>query len=452
MTLTEITSTLERLGAAPLKRLGQNFLHDGNLARWIVGQLQLAPGDHLVELGPGLGALTAHLAQAPVSATLLEKDAAYVSFLRETFARENFEIVAGDALHCDPRRFFAWRPVKLVGMLPYYIASALLLHFTREPCPFSRVLVAVQREVADRLTARPGTAAYGSLSVALQRRWQVAKLRLLPASVFVPQPQVESALVLLTPKEGGSLSPVDASHFEALVRLGFNQRRKQLRKRLVERYGSGVVGTAWERLRLPPDVRAEDLSIEAWVALANGLTASRTDGNAAAELLQVVDGQDQPRAVLDRVTVHREGHLHRAVHVLLLNGGGELLLQRRSAAKDRFPGRWDSSAAGHVDAGEEYDACAARETAEELGLEVPLTYLGKLAASPATGQEFVAVYGGRTEGRPAPNPAEIDAFGAFPLEVVDAWSGRTPDDFAPAFLPAYDLARPHLIRLAAGGW
>lgn len=444
MTLSEIMSTLERLGAAPLKSLGQNFLHDQNLARWIVRQLELRPGEHAVEIGPGLGALSGHLQQAGVSATLIEKDSAYAGFLREKFGPAGFEVIAGDALDHDPRRFFARRPVKLLGMLPYYASSALLLHFTREPCPFSRVIVTIQKEVAERITSRPGSKSYGSLSVVLQRRWHVTKLRTLPASVFVPQPQVDSTVVLMTPRQGAELLPVDADRFEALIRLGFRERRKQLRKLLATVYAPARLERAWAQLGLPIDIRAETLSVPDWINLCNALTDRRPEGGTPAELLQVVDAADNPAGGVDRATVHAEKRLHRAVHVLMVNSCGELFLQRRSCVKDRYPGRWDSSAAGHVDLGEDYVACAHREAIEELGLAVELEPVGKLPASDMTDQEFVSVFCGRTDEKPSPNPLEIDAFGAFPLSIVDEWVERCPEDFAPAFIGCYHLARGRL--------
>jgi 16S rRNA (adenine1518-N6/adenine1519-N6)-dimethyltransferase len=441
VTLSEILSTLDRLGAAPLKSLGQNFLHDQNLARWIVRELALSPGEHVVEIGPGLGALSSYLELAGVSATLIEKDAAYTAYLREKFGPAGFEVIAGDALDQDPRRFFARRPVKLLGMLPYYVSSALLLHFTREPCPFSRVIVTVQKEVADRITSRPGSKSYGSLSVALQRRWHVTRLRTLPSSVFVPQPQVDSTVVLMTPKYGAELLPVDADCFEALVRLGFRERRKQLRKLLAAVYGPESLDRAWAQLGFPGDVRAEALAVPDWIALCNLLADPRVEGGSGTELLQVVDAADHPAGGLDRATVHAEKRLHRATHVLLTNPSGELFLQRRSFVKDRFPGRWDSSAAGHVDLGEDYAVCAHREVAEELGLAAELQLVGKLPASDMTDQEFVEVFCGRTDEKPSPNPLEIDAFGAFPLPIVDEWVERCPEDFAPAFIGCYHLAR-----------
>lgn len=125
------------------------------------------------------------------------------------------------------------------------------------------------------------------------------------------------------------------------------------------------------------------------------------------EPLPVVDEEDRPQGTRPRWLIHRHGLRHRAVHVLVFDGQGRLYLQRRSPAKDTFPGRWTSSASGHVDPGEDYQAAAARELLEELGLTAPLTFLGKIAAQPATGMEFSAVYRAQTTQAPRPNPSEI---------------------------------------------
>ena len=146
-------SALDSLGAAPRKSLGQNFLHDKNLASWIVEKLEIESGDHVVEIGPGLGALTEEIMRRGVSATLLEKDRAFAKYLREKFDRPDVEVIEGDALEYDTRVEFLYRPAKLIGNLPYYLSSALLFHFTAEPCPFEHMVFTVQKEMADRLSA-----------------------------------------------------------------------------------------------------------------------------------------------------------------------------------------------------------------------------------------------------------------------------------------------------------
>ena len=154
------------------------------------------------------------------------------------------------------------------------------------------------------------------------------------------------------------------------------------------------------------------------------------------EIFDVVDERDQPIGRLSRREVHRQGLRHRAVHVLVFNRNGEIFLQKRSILKDNFPGAWDSSAAGHLDCGEDYDACAIREVREELGLslaEVPEKIM-RLEACEETGQEFVWVYRTEHEGPFQLQPEEIETGGWFAPNHVTRWIAEKPEDFAPSFI------------------
>ena len=461
-------STLEKLGAAPRKSLGQNFLHDGNLARWIVERLELQPNEHVLEIGPGLGALTEWLPLDRVSATLLEKDRLFAAFLQERFSDPSLEVRLGDALQYDKRALFCKGEVKLVGNLPYYVSTALLFHFSAEPCPISRMVLTVQKEVGDRLTASPRTGEYGSLSVVLQRRWQIKRLKVLPPSVFLPRPEVDSLVVELRKKRPEDVPEISEQWFEKVVKAGFSERRKKLTNTLSKLISSRAVEEALAAGGLSGLSRAEELSPVAWVDLAKrlsdfwsetgqqmqpdivgkpraaALVAPRADAVDPNESLQVVDEYDHPIRGVDRATVHAEKLLHRAVHIFVLNGAGELFLQRRSYRKDTFPRKWDSSAAGHVDEGEAYDACASRELREELGLTAEPIEIARVAASEITGQEFIRVYRAQAEEIIDLNEQEIETGGFFPLSIVDQWIESRPEDFASGFLECYRKVRPRL--------
>lgn len=154
------------------------------------------------------------------------------------------------------------------------------------------------------------------------------------------------------------------------------------------------------------------------------------------EIFDVVNDRNEVIGQELRSVVHRKGLKHRAVHVLVFNERGDLFLQKRSMAKDCFPGTWDSSASGHLDRGEEYDACAVREVREELGYELKGTprRLFEIAACAETGQEFVWVYRTDLEGPFKLQASEVDAGGWFAPEVVTHWTRTRPEDFAPAFV------------------
>src|ERR1044072_5685282 len=186
MKLSEIDATLREIRVSPVRSLGQNFLHDRNLAAWIVSQAQLTPDDYVIEIGPGLGALTEFILDSGARVLAIEKDQRLAEFLRTRFAGPQLEIIHGDALNFDLRPLFAKRKVKLLGNLPYYVASQLLMKFTKYPSPISLWLCMLQKEMARRISAAPGTGDYGALSLAMQLKYRVEFLRTVPATVFPP--------------------------------------------------------------------------------------------------------------------------------------------------------------------------------------------------------------------------------------------------------------------------
>ena len=441
MKLSEMAATLREIGVSPVKSLGQNFLHDRNLAKWVVDQAKISREDFIVEIGPGLGALTelALAKGAPVLA--IEKDKRLVTFLRDKFQGGSLEIVHSDALESDTRIFYTQPKVKLLGNLPYYISSQLLIKFLEYPSPISLWLFMLQKELARRLVAAPATSDYGALTLLVQFYYRVEYLRTVPASVFLPKPEVDSALVRGTLRDLRELPACDYKIFEELVRRGFSQRRKQLGKLIREKVPD------WEdaagELELNARARAEELSLQQWIALANRTAPLPTEvtNDAPEEQFSVVDESDRLKGAAPRSKVHANNLLHRAVHVLIFNPAGEVFLQMRSRWKDRHPLAWDSSAAGHVNAGEEYDQTAVRELREELGIEVPLERVAKLSASERTDYEFVCLYRGSHDGELRPNPSEIEAGRFFPPTIVDAWIKARPREFAPGFLECWKIWR-----------
>ncbi len=436
MTLGEIRRALESLEARPVKTLGQNFLHDQNLARWLADSLDPQPGDVVVEIGPGLGALTEYLAGRVRRMILLEKDGRLAGYLRGKFTGANVEVRHEDATRFDARQLFPAQPVRVIGNLPYYVSTPLLFAFAGDPSPASCLVFTLQRELARRLSAGPSTADYGALTLIVQRRWRVEYLRTLPASVFYPEPGVASGVVRLTPRPPDELPGCDRGEFARLVKLGFSQRRKQLGKLLQL--------PAWpdlaERLGVLPTVRAEALSLVQWIALTNLVAA---DGAPPAqdvhgEMFDVVDAHDRPVRVATRHEVHTGRLLHRAVHIFIFNSEGELFLQKRSPWKDLCPSLWDSSAAGHLNAGQDYPGTARRELEEELGVTTPLEEIARLPATRETGWEHVALFTGKHDGPFRLPPAEIATGGFFPLRVIEDWMAGRPADCAPGFVTSFE--------------
>jgi 16S rRNA (adenine1518-N6/adenine1519-N6)-dimethyltransferase len=251
MTLTEIRAALTARGLRPLKQLGQNFLHDRNLAVWLAEQaLTGGPaGGEVVEIGPGLGALTAPLLERGAHVIALEKDRGLCAFLRERFAAE---IAAGklDLRHNDALEILpALKPSVVCGNLPYYISTPLLMECLR--LDTARLFFVMQKEVGQRLASAPGGKVYGALSVLVQVACEVQLVRTLPGSVFYPPPDVESIAVLLKRRENPLVAMKDRAAFAAFVQRGFSQRRKKLSNLLPVSDGR----------------RAEHLSPVEWVAL-----------------------------------------------------------------------------------------------------------------------------------------------------------------------------------------
>ncbi|HEX8678591.1 MAG TPA: 16S rRNA (adenine(1518)-N(6)/adenine(1519)-N(6))-dimethyltransferase RsmA, partial [Chthoniobacterales bacterium] len=217
MKLSEIEATLREIRVSPVKTLGQNFLHDQNLARWIVQRAELSPDDFVVEVGPGLGALTGVALESGARVLAIEKDARLATFLRERFPTERLQVLHQDALEYDVRSLFAQPRVKFIGNLPYNISSQLLIQFTEYPSPISLWLCMLQKEMARRLSAEPRSSDYGALTLLVQLHYRVEYLRTVPSTVFLPQPEVDSAFVKITPRAPLELEDCDPLRFARLV-------------------------------------------------------------------------------------------------------------------------------------------------------------------------------------------------------------------------------------------
>ncbi len=445
MNATQIRQVLEDNGVTPSKALGQNFLIDENVARWIVAQLEISPEDCVVEVGPGTGALTEHMAPLCRKLILVEFDARLAAYQKQRWAdTPHVEVHHADGAEWDPRPLFAEQPVKFMGNLPYSAGGAILANILSSPCACSRAVVMLQKEFIDRILAQPGDDAFGLLSLRVQRDWEPKALKTIPPEAFSPRPKIDSTVMLLTPRDPRSLPPFDHRLMDELMRRCFAQRRKQMHKQLPDTPAWAEVAA---KLSISPTARPEELGLAQWVALTNAYdphplaaVAQKQD-----ELFDVVDAHDQVLRQATRQEVHEQGLMHRAVHILVFNKKHDCLLQKRSLLKDRHPGVWDSSAAGHLDAGEDYEAAAHRELEEELGItEARLIHLATLPPSEETGMEHVALYAALHNGRVHFPAAEIDGVLPFPAALIDRWLARRPQDFANSFAQCWAIARTML--------
>ena len=233
MKASQIHRVLDDFSVSPSRALGQNFLIDENIARWIVSQLEIAPTDCVVEVGPGTGALTEHIAPLCRKLILVEFDARLADYQRKRWEGDpHVEVHQADGASWDPRPLFAEQPVKFMGNLPYSAGGAILSNFLTSPCACSRAVVMLQKEFIDRILATPGDESYGLLSLRIQRDWIPRALRTVPPEAFSPRPKIDSTVMLLTPRDERAFPPYDHRLMDELMRRCFSQRRKQMHKQL----------------------------------------------------------------------------------------------------------------------------------------------------------------------------------------------------------------------------
>ena len=268
MKLSEMKEQLAAEGIRLTKSLGQTFLHDGNQLRRIVEAAQLRPGDRVLEIGPGLGPLTELLLREAGEVLAIEKDQRLVEFLEQRFGpATNLTLLQADALkylQSDSRDWSGW---KLVANLPYSVASPILIELAQaNGCP-ERLVATLQIEVAQRLTAIPGSNDSGILSLLIQLRYQPKGSFKIPATCFFPQPDIDSACVTLLRRPEPLLTREQAETFTRLVKRSFSQRRKMMLKLLKEDWPLEILLETFERLQLSRQVRAEAVTLDQFVQL-----------------------------------------------------------------------------------------------------------------------------------------------------------------------------------------
>ncbi len=264
-------------GLPPVRKsLGQHFLHDGRALDRIVEALQLTGQETVLEIGPGRGALTDRLVPHCRRLVVIEYDRALAALLRERYAGiPSVEVVEADVLTTD-LGVLAGGPYVLVGNVPYYITTPILFHALRAPRPL-RAVYLVQREVAVRLTAEPGSRDYGALSVNVQAVARAEFVAAVPAGAFRPPPKVESAIVRISPLDAPAVAPQDEDRFRTLVLQIFGMRRKQMRRivRSVAALGVPESEAVLAAAEIDPEVRPETLPPAAFARLLAALPATR---------------------------------------------------------------------------------------------------------------------------------------------------------------------------------
>jgi len=256
---------INKYGFTLKKSLGQNFLIDQNILGKIVGAAQLDSTRGALEIGPGIGALTQQLAKEAGKVAAIEIDQRLIPILEDTLAPyANVKVVHGDVL-----------AISVVANLPYYVTTPIIMKLLEERLPLENIVVMIQKEVAERMAAKPGGKEYGSLSVAVQFYCEPELVCIVPQTVFVPQPNVDSAVIRLKVRSKPAVDVKDAKHFFDVVQASFAQRRKTLANNLLARFYTketrGQMEAVLARCGIDPTRRGETLSLEEFARLSNAM-------------------------------------------------------------------------------------------------------------------------------------------------------------------------------------
>ena len=273
---------LKKYGFSFKKSLGQNFLIDPNILRNIVSHANLTENSGAIEVGPGIGALTEHLARAAKKVVSFEIDQRLLPVLEDTLSPyDNVKIVHSDILKADVPAVIAEEmpgieDIMVVANLPYYVTTPILMKLLNDRLPIRGFVVMMQKEVADRITAKPGTKAYGSLSIAIQYYCTAEVAMVVPKTVFMPQPNVDSAVIRLIRHEKPPVEVIDEDFLFEVSRASFAQRRKTILNNLQNGLPNGKqkkdeIIRALEQVGVDPTRRGETLSIEEFGRLADAL-------------------------------------------------------------------------------------------------------------------------------------------------------------------------------------
>ena len=275
-------AVLERHGFTFKKSFGQNFLTDTNILQKIVDTAEIDENVNVIEIGPGIGALTEFLAENAAEVMAFEIDDRLVPILADTLRDfDNVRVVDEDILKSDLQariKEFANPnlPIKVVANLPYYITTPILMHLIESGIPFSEFVVMMQREVADRISAQPNSKSYGSLSIAVQYYMTAKVAFIVPRTVFVPAPNVDSAILKMVRRDQPAVGVKDEAFFFKVSKASFTHRRKTLWNNLTSYFGkSNEVKTklesALDNAELSPSVRGEALDLQEFARLADSL-------------------------------------------------------------------------------------------------------------------------------------------------------------------------------------
>lgn len=285
-TPSKTAEILKKYDLTMKKSLGQNFLIDTNVLSKIVDVADIDVKTFVIEVGPGIGALTQFLAQEAKEVLAFEIDQRLIPILSDTLSEyHNVHVINEDILTVDLKAVLASYyksddRLSVVANLPYYITTPIIMHFLDAQLPIDTFVLMMQKEVAERMTAQPNSKAYGSLTIAIQYYMDSEIAFIVPKTVFSPQPKIDSAILKLTRRDTPRVDVQDEQFFFQLVKASFVQRRKTLWNNLIHHFGKDELTKTWlqnglDESSITPSTRAEALSIEQFAQLSNALCLTK---------------------------------------------------------------------------------------------------------------------------------------------------------------------------------
>jgi 16S rRNA (adenine1518-N6/adenine1519-N6)-dimethyltransferase len=275
-----IKDILEKYEFKFSKRLGQNFLIDGNIINKIVDAADIDENSGVIEIGPGFGTLTQCISKRAKKVVAIEIDKSLIAIHKETLPYDNIKFIYEDFMKVDVDKLieeeFQGMDVKIVANLPYYITTPIIMKVLEEKCKVSKIVIMVQKEVAKRLNAKPGTKEYGAITLAVQYRADTNVAMIVPNSVFMPRPKVDSAVIALSILEKTRVEVIDEKMLFTTIRASFGQRRKTLLNGLSHNLDmpKETVIKILNNANIDPGVRGETLNLEQFGKISDEIVKS----------------------------------------------------------------------------------------------------------------------------------------------------------------------------------
>ena len=291
----ELTFLMTSLGMSPSKKMGQNFLIDENFMDWMGREANVQPGQRILEVGPGFGSLTAKIMAGGAELVSIEFDRKLCEWLKKNVVPKGLRLVEGDACRVDIEAIFGKGvSFRFISNLPYSCGSVIIAKLLELETPPIDMMVMLQKEVAQRMTAPADSSSYGSLSVRAQVAYAVEIIKSVPPNVFHPKPEIDSAIVRFRPRQHQMPCHAERLLLSQMSRVAFSKRRKKMFKQIAAIFGEEAVTKAMSGASVDPDIRAEKVTVRQFARMASLLVAWRAEHPEEAKAeIQVPDSEEE---------------------------------------------------------------------------------------------------------------------------------------------------------------